>query len=101
MDFGKALRTCRAIKGWDQETVAERAELSKSYVSLIESGRRTPSVGAVKKLARGLGIPEDLLVLLATDLSSLPIREGKTYDQLARSLLLLLAEADSEKRDQK
>lgn len=97
MDYGKALRTCRAIRGWDQERVAELSSLSKSYVSLIESGQRTPSARAVKKLSTGLRIPEGLFVLLATDLSSLQGAQGKSFDQLARSLLQLLVAVDAEK----
>jgi transcriptional regulator with XRE-family HTH domain len=97
MDYGRALRTCRAIRGWDQERVAELSSLSKSYVSLIESGQRTPSARAVKKLSAGLGIPESLFVLLATDVSSLYGSEGKTFDQLARSLLQMLVAMDKEK----
>lgn len=97
MDYGRALRTCRAMRGWDQEKVAKQSGLSKSYISLLESGRRTPSVFAIKKLARGLMIPEALLHLLASDLSSLPLGEGRTYGQLAKSLLSLLAESASRK----
>ena len=97
MDYGRALRTCRAMRGWEQERVAKQAGLSKSYISLIESGRRTPSVFAIRKLARSLMVPEALLHLLASDLSSVPLAEGRTYDQLARSLLALLAESTSKK----
>ncbi len=92
MDYSRALRTCRAIRGWQQEEVAERAGLSASYVSLIEAGKREPSPTAVRKLARGLNVPEPLLTLLASDLSGLPRTEAKTFDQLGRSLLFLLAD---------
>ena len=97
MDFGRAIRTCRAIRGWQQEDVAKRAGLSAAYVSLIEAGRRTPSSAALRKLAKALLVPESLVVLLASDLSALPISEGKTYDRLARSLLQLLSEATRDK----
>lgn len=93
MDYGRALRTCRAIRGWQQEDVAEHAGLSASYVSLIEAGKREPSPTAVSKLARGLGVPEPLLTLLASDLSALPKGDARTLDHLGRSLLGLLVEA--------
>ncbi|SRR5258706_5928145 len=93
MDYSRALRTCRAMRGWQQEKVAERSGLSTSYVSLIESGHRTPSARALRKLADGLRVPLTLLTLLASDLSALPISEGKSFRQLADSLLTLLSEA--------
>lgn len=78
--------------------MAEYAKLSTSYVSLIEAGRRIPSVTAVAKLARALRIPEPLFTLLAMDVKSLPPSEAKAFDHLGRSLLALLLEAGSEKR---
>jgi len=93
MDYGRALRTCRAIRGWQQEDVAEHAGLSASYVSLIEAGKREPSPTAVSKLARGLRVPEALLTLLASDHSTVSKRDAQTFDLLGRSLLGLLVEA--------
>ena len=98
MNYGRALRVCRALRGWRQDEVAEHAKLSTSYVSLIEAVHRIPSMTAVTKLARSLRVPEPLFTLLAMDLKSLPPGEAKTFDQLGRSLLALLVEAGSEKR---
>lgn len=98
MDYGRALRTCRAIRGWPQELVAEKASISTSYVSLIESGKRLPAPASVGKLAKALNVPEALFSLLASDLSKLPLASGKTFDQLARSLLSLLVEVGSERK---
>lgn len=93
MDYGRAVRTCRAIRGWQQEDVARRSGLSASYVSLVEAGKRAPSSAAVGKLAKGLDVPEALLVLLATDVSRLPNADSTLFDDLGRSLLGLLVEA--------
>lgn len=98
MDYGRALRTCRAIRGWSQELVAEKAHLSTSYVSLIESGKRVPAPVSVGKLASALNVPESLFSLLASDLSTLPLASGKTFDQLGQSLLSLLVEVGSERK---
>jgi hypothetical protein len=52
-----------------------------------------PSTRSVNRLANALGVPAALMALLATDLTSLPPTEGNAFDQLARSLLALLAQA--------
>jgi len=44
----------RDAKGWTQETLAEAADLDRSYVAGIEAGLRNPSIRAVAKIARGL-----------------------------------------------
>jgi transcriptional regulator with XRE-family HTH domain len=36
--------------------MAERAELDRSYIAGIEAGLRNPSIKAVAKIARGLGL---------------------------------------------
>ena len=92
MNYGKALRVCRALRGLRQDEVAKQAKLSTSYVSLIEAGRRVPSATAVAKLARGLRVPAPLLTLLAMDPNSLPEKEGKAFEQLGRTMLALLVE---------
>jgi transcriptional regulator with XRE-family HTH domain len=50
----KALRTERALQ---QRQLAEKAGLTPSMVSQIESGRLTPSLHTLGKLAGALGVP--------------------------------------------
>lgn len=40
----------------DQTTLAERAELSASWISKIEAGQADPPWGTVRKLAAGLDV---------------------------------------------
>lgn len=42
--------------GWTQETLAERAGLDRSYIAGVEAGLRNPSIQAVWKIAKGLGL---------------------------------------------
>jgi transcriptional regulator with XRE-family HTH domain len=49
----KALRTERALQ---QRQLAEKAELTPSMVSQIESGRLTPSLNTLRRLADALGV---------------------------------------------
>src|SRR5689334_12570609 len=67
MDFGKALRTVRARKGLSQKDVAKLTSLDQSYISLIESGRRKPTLAIAEELARALDIPVYLFMLLGSD----------------------------------
>jgi transcriptional regulator with XRE-family HTH domain len=56
MALGRRVRQLREAKGWTQETLAERANLDRSYIAGIEAGLRNPSMKAVAKIARGFGI---------------------------------------------
>ena len=86
MNYSKALKISRAIAGLDQKTLAKRAKLNPSYISLIELGRRQPSSRTVERLARALGVPIHLLVLLASDSRDLRISRSK---DLSKAIYLL------------
>lgn len=53
--FGAAVRSAREAQGISQEDLASRAGLHRTYVSMIERGRRTASIAVVEKLAAALG----------------------------------------------
>lgn len=52
--FGDAIRQRRRELGLSQEELADRASLHRTYVSLLERGRRTPTLTAVESLAIAL-----------------------------------------------
>lgn len=60
--FGRAVRAHREALGISQEALAERCDLDRTYVSGVERGRRNPTVQAVYRIARGLGVPAAALI---------------------------------------
>ena len=54
--LGTRVRQLREGKGWTQETLADRAGLDRSYIAGIEAGLRNPSVRALARIAKGLGV---------------------------------------------
>jgi transcriptional regulator with XRE-family HTH domain len=54
---GRCLRERRTRAGMTQQALAERAGLSVSFVSFLESGRKKGSLETYQRLARALGIP--------------------------------------------
>jgi transcriptional regulator with XRE-family HTH domain len=90
MDYGKALRIARAIAGLQQKELAELAGIDPSHISLIEIGKRNPSVDMVEKLAKALQIPEHLFTLLAAEPEDLDMKDPKELERAAQSLAQLL-----------
>lgn len=58
--IGERVRELRQAKGLSQQALSGDG-ISPGYVSLIESGKRTPSPAAVERLAERLGVPVDRL----------------------------------------
>lgn len=94
MDYGKAVRICRAAFDLTQEELAARVRIGASQISLIESGKRQPSTRTIADLSRALGIPRSLLELLAAGPEELAEEDEEIVDRLARKLVHLLAKAD-------
>jgi transcriptional regulator with XRE-family HTH domain len=82
MDYSKAVRIARAVSGLQQRELAKKAGLDPSHVSLIEKGSRKPSIGAIGKICRALGIPEPVFTMLAAEAQDLKGMNEKEIEQL-------------------
>ncbi|MBD3788218.1 MAG: cupin domain-containing protein [Sphingomonadales bacterium] len=56
VDIGGRLRALRAARNLSQRELARRVGLPNSTISLIESGRSNPTIGALKRILDGLPI---------------------------------------------
>jgi transcriptional regulator with XRE-family HTH domain len=52
--FGQALKTARRGRGISQEQLAEFGDFDRTYASLLERGRRTPTFFVILELAKAL-----------------------------------------------
>jgi transcriptional regulator with XRE-family HTH domain len=60
--FGSLLRTARDGAGLSQEELAERANMDRTYPSLLERGLRTPSLLQLLNIGHALKIRPGVLV---------------------------------------
>jgi transcriptional regulator with XRE-family HTH domain len=62
--FGARLRELRLSRGMTQAALAQAATITPAYVWKLESGRTTPGIDLLERLANALGTtPHDLLPL--------------------------------------
>lgn len=90
MDYGKALRLGRALSGLQQQQLAEKAEIDASYISLIEQGKRTPSVKFIHKMSRAMGIPPYLFTFLAMESEDTELLDNKELASIGEALTKLV-----------
>jgi len=56
------LRRHRIEAGLSQEELAHRADLDRTYISLVERSKRNITVDALDRIASGLGVPASRLL---------------------------------------
>ena len=65
--LGVNVRHHRKLMGLTQEQLAAAADMERSYVSDLERGTRNPSVLALGRLAKALGIQPYQLLMAVED----------------------------------
>jgi len=56
VSYGTLLRDARRDAGLDQSTLARRAGTTQTYISRVERGEVSPSVGTMQRLVRAIGL---------------------------------------------
>ena len=66
-DIGKRIRRKRIEKGWCQEELAEKLDLSASYIGMIERGKKVPRLETFVEIANVLEVSADELLCGVVD----------------------------------
>jgi transcriptional regulator with XRE-family HTH domain len=65
MKVGECLKSLRLAAGLLQRELAEKLGISDSMLSLIEAGKRDPSVRLLKRVSSALEVPSGILFAVA------------------------------------
>ena len=90
MDLGNAIKTCRIRKGLSQTKLAELADCSVSYLSLIEHNHRDVTLSTLRRICLALNIPMGILLFLGTSQEEMGAISKELESELAKNILSLL-----------
>ena len=96
MNIGHAIKLCRTRRGFSQSVLAEKADCSVSYLSVLENNKRDPALSTITKIADALKVPLGLLFFLASEKDEIQGMDKKLAGDLARTALELLSELPSD-----
>jgi transcriptional regulator with XRE-family HTH domain len=68
--LGRAVKARRHELGLTQEQLANETDLHQRWISNVETGKRNPSYGSLRKLAAGLGLSASALIAQAEQIES-------------------------------
>jgi transcriptional regulator with XRE-family HTH domain len=94
MDYGKAIKIIRNSRGLSQKDLADRIKLAPSYISRIEAGERKPTIETLEKIAKKLGVPVYLIVLMSSDKTDLKGLPSDLINKLGQNLLNIILNFD-------
>lgn len=66
--MGEALRLLRIFNGYKSAELAKKLELSQSYVSELENGKKQPTMEVLDKYAKVFEMKKSTLMLFAESL---------------------------------
>lgn len=87
MEIGHAIKICRSAKKLSLDELAGLTDLSQSYLSMIESGKREPTLSTVQKIANELKIPVPIIFFLAAEKNELKGLDAETTRRLSAAVL--------------
>ncbi|NFQ83940.1 helix-turn-helix transcriptional regulator [Clostridium sporogenes] len=62
MSIGENIKKTRKKQGLTQKSLAEKANISRSYLADVENNRYNPSIDVLNKIAKSLGITAQQLL---------------------------------------
>ena len=87
--MGEALRLLRIFNGYKSAELAKKLELSQSYVSELENGKKQPTIEVLDKYAKVYEMKKSTLMLFAESLEDEEIKNDKKQ-RIARAGMKLL-----------
>jgi XRE family transcriptional regulator, regulator of sulfur utilization len=92
MEIGAILKNLRKRKGLSQQNVADKANISRAYISQIENGETNPSIDTLESIGKVLCIPLPLISFLTLDFNSIPERKREDFLKIRPTILDLVEE---------
>ncbi|MGX9190409.1 helix-turn-helix transcriptional regulator [Stenotrophomonas sp. Ker107b] len=87
--FGEALRLVRSFHDVNQAELADALSISRSYLSEIESNKKTPSLELLQRYSTHFGIPLSSLILFSENAGESP-RDLKVKRMLGEKAIAIL-----------
>tara|TARA_R110000822_G_scaffold292668_2_gene414681 strand:- start:432 stop:722 length:291 start_codon:yes stop_codon:yes gene_type:complete len=83
MNIGRAIKLCRQQKGMKQAALAAAADISTSYLSLLERNQRDPNLSTVERISEALQVPISILMFLSADKEELDSLDSELAEKIS------------------
>lgn len=95
MQLGKTIKSCRKIQGYTLDKLASECDLSPSYLSLVEQGKREPSLSSLQSICDALKISLNVLLFLAAKPDEISELDSKSVNLISEAIESLLRDVSA------
>ena len=92
MDLGAAIKTIRQQKGIKQNSLAEKCDITQTYLSQIENNVKEPNISTLRNISEKLGLPLPILFFLSLNEKDISPEKQIAYNHLAPSIKAMISE---------
>jgi|SRR6516164_9122149 transcriptional regulator with XRE-family HTH domain len=85
--LGKTIKRLRTERGLSQRELAEAADVTPSFLSLVENGEREPSLATVRNIAAALEISPEIIIWDAVEVPKNLSKEDRRQCELAKLIV--------------
>ncbi len=89
--ISEALRTMRVFHDMAQKDLADKLEISKSYLSEIESGKKIPTLALLERYSQVFNIPSSSILFFSENLDESEVKIEKARVMVSSKILALLS----------
>ena len=87
LNFGNAIKAYRTKEGLTQDQLAKKLGIEPTYLSVLERGRKDPSVALLKKTAKILDIAPEVIVWDAIEVDAEMSAQDRKIIEMAKVLV--------------
>lgn len=91
--IGSTIRRIRRDRGMSQQDLAKAAQITASFMSLIERGHRAPSLRVIDRIADALGLSHEALLWESVEIPSNLSQHDRRLCELAKSIVRRMLDA--------
>jgi transcriptional regulator with XRE-family HTH domain len=82
MNIGFAVKELRTYARMSQKELAKRSKLTQGYISNVEHGKQQPTTKVIKRICVALGVPVDIIWIMALELKDTKPKLRRAFKQL-------------------
>lgn len=92
MNIGITIKKLRNRMGMTQVVFANKAGITQTYLSQIESGAKIPNLSTLSEIATTLSIPVEVLIYFSLDVDSIDPKKRELFINVNESFKSILAD---------